>query len=131
LLEQVAENLQVHGWPGTNSHTRRMFILRRNGGTGDQPFVLWFFDQGIEKKLRGALHHRMCARQKILIAGEFVVGPQMRAQPRAASGPEPPQWSINGRGLAPEIGVVMTNPPARAVLNPRRTSTVLNQLTDQ
>src|SRR6185369_9773434 len=46
----------------------------------------------------------------------------------AASGPEPPEWSIDGRRLSPEIGVVMTDPAARAVLNLRRARAILNQL---
>src|ERR1051325_6262732 len=51
----------------------------------------------------------------------------MRAEPRAAGGPEAPQWSIDRRCLSPEIGVVMTDPTTRAVLNTRRARAVLDQ----
>src|SRR5262245_40228538 len=54
--------------------------------------------------------------------------PEMRAKPCAAGGPETPQWSIDRRRLSPQIGVVMTHPTTRAVMNTRRARAILNQL---
>src|SRR6185369_147660 len=54
--------------------------------------------------------------------------PKVSAKPRAARGPETPEWSIDRRRLSPQIGVVMTDPTARSVLNSRRARTILNQL---
>ena len=48
--------------------------------------------------------------------------PEMQAQPRAAHGPHAPVRPINGRGRAPEVGVVMHHPPACAVLRLRGAS---------
>src|SRR5258705_1682779 len=87
--------------------------------------MLWLFDQRIEKKLRGAFRYWINALQKLLITTEFIVIPEMSAQPSAACRPETPQWAINRRGGAPEIGVVMANPPASAILHLRGVTSVL------
>src|SRR5678816_3767899 len=90
--------------------------------------MVWSRNERIQKELCRTFHHRISAREKVFITGEFVVIPQMRAKPRAARGPEPPEWSINGRGLSPQIRVVMTNPATRAVLNTRSACAILHQL---
>src|SRR5688500_8988919 len=89
--------------------------------------MLWFRDQRVEKKLRGALHHRIRASEKLFVAREFEVIPKVRAEPCAAGGPHAPEWSIDGSCLSPQIGVVMTHPTARAVMHPRSARAVLDQ----
>src|SRR5260370_3155184 len=86
--------------------------------------MLRLFDKRIEKELRSTFHYRIHALQKSLIPGELIVIPEMSTQPCAARWPEPPQRTINWRGGAPEISVVMTNPAARSILHPRRVTSV-------
>src|ERR1051325_11992609 len=105
-----------------------MFVLRCDRRTRDQPVVPRLRYECVEKKLRRALHYRIDTREKLFVAGEFVVLPEMRAEPRAASGPEAPEWSIDRRRLSPQIGVVMTHPTVRTVLHTRRARSVLHQL---
>jgi hypothetical protein len=89
--------------------------------------MLWLFNQCIEKKLRGAFHNRVNALEKFIITTELIMIPEMRAQPRAACRPEAPQWTINRGGGAPEVGVVMANPTARAILHLGRAASVLDE----
>src|ERR1700752_486379 len=87
----------------------------------------WFFYQRIYKKLCGAFHHRISARQKLFVVGEFVVLPEVCAKPCSAGGPESPEWTIYRRGLSPQISVVMANPAACAVMDSCCARTILNQ----
>src|SRR5215207_3319519 len=105
-----------------------MFVLRRDRRTRHQPVVFRLLNQRVEKKLRGTLHHRVSPSKKISIAGKLVVMPQMRAEPCTAGGPETPKRAIEGGSLSPKIGVVMTNPSSRAVMNTRRARPILDQL---
>ena len=53
------------------------------------------------------------------IAAIIVMIPQMQAQPGAAGRPETPSRAVDGRGRAPQVGVVVDDPAARAVHLPR------------
>src|SRR5262249_4436020 len=87
-----------------------------------------FRNQRVDKKLRCTFHHRIGSSKKLFVVGKFVVMPKVSAKPCSAGGPEAPEWSIDRRCLSPEIGVVMAHPAACAVLDSRRSRTILNQL---
>src|SRR3972149_2053038 len=55
------------------------------------------------------------------------MGPEVRAQPRAACWPEPPQWAVNGRSGAPEVCVVVADPTASAVLHLCRVASTVDE----
>src|SRR5215204_4672773 len=105
-----------------------MLILGRDRRTRHQPIVFRLRYEGVEKKLCRALHDRICTSEEALITSELVVMPQVRAKPCATGGPETPEWPVDGSCLSPEIGVVMTNPATRAVLNTRSARAILDQL---
>src|SRR6185369_17852174 len=83
--------------------------------------------QRIDKKPRCTFHYGISTSEKLFVISKFVVIPKVRAKPRTARGPETPEWAIDRRSLSPQIGVVMTDPTARAILNTRRARTILNQ----
>ena len=118
VAEQVADDLLVHRRPGADAGAFRDAVLRRHGRAGDEPVVLRFFDQRIEEELRRAFHRRVEALQKISVAGEEVMFPEILAEPRAAGRPMPPR-PVNRRRRAPEVGVVMRHPAARAPVHLR------------
>src|SRR5687767_7971661 len=120
LAEQIANDLSVHRWSRADRDVRRMFVLWGDRRTRHEPLALRFGNQNIEKKLSGAFHHRIYTRKKLFIAGEFVMIPQMCAEPGAPGGPEAPEWTIDRSGLPPKISIVMTDPSASAVVNTRR-----------
>ena len=49
------------------------------------------------------------------VAGELVMFPEILAKPRAAHRPHADIAAVNRRGRAPQIGVVMRHPAARAI----------------
>src|SRR5262245_25366438 len=104
MTEKIANDLRVHRRSGTDRDASGMFVLRRNRRTRYKPVAFRFGYQRIEEKLRCTFHYRIGARKKLLIAGELVVIPKVRAQPGAASGPEAPEWTIDRSGLSPKIG---------------------------
>ena len=77
--------------------------------------------------MRRAFHDRVGLRQEIPVAGEGVMLPQVLAQPRTARGPEAPQRAVNGGGGPPQVGVVVADPPARAVVHPGSAAARLDQ----
>ena len=60
-----------------------------------------------------------------------VVLPEVQRQPRPAHWPHTPGCTINGRGGAPKIGVVMCDPTVRAVVNLGSVAASLGQLLNQ
>jgi hypothetical protein len=73
------------------------------------------FHERVEEKLRRAAHERIDLVEVGLVGIVFVVVPQVVAQPRAAAGPHAGIREVNRTGGAPEIGVVMRHPAARAI----------------
>ena len=98
-------------------------MLRRRRRRRDQ-MSLPVVDQPVEQELCGARHQRQGARAQVLqIAAERVVRPEMLREPRAAHRPERPDRVpfaevADGRGLPPEIRVVVDGPTLRAVVGP-------------
>src|SRR5215204_1075622 len=90
LVKQIANDLSVHRRSGTDRDFTRMFILGRDRRARHQPLAARFFDESVDKKLRRTLHRRISSGKKLFITSELVVLPEMRAQPRAARGPEAP-----------------------------------------
>ena len=63
------------------------------------------------------MHERIPARgEKFFVAGEKIMFPQMLAEPRATADPDAVVAGVDGRGAAPEVGVVVQHPAARAVM---------------
>src|SRR5258707_1354521 len=54
--EEVADDLHIHGWPSADAGVLDVFMLRREGGASEKPFVRGFFDQRVEEKLRRTFH---------------------------------------------------------------------------
>jgi hypothetical protein len=92
-------------------------MFGRNGERRHQPVVFGIFDQQFLQKLGGSLHHRVILPEKISVAGERKVFPQVLAQPRAAGGPHAVSGGVHRRRAAPEIGVVMDHPAAAVVVS--------------
>ena len=119
VREQVAQDLHVHRRPGADGGTERMLVLRRQRGIRHQPFVIRLLDERIEEKLRRALERGIKLFQLRRVAAELVAIPEVQAQPRAAHRPHAPRGTVNRRGRAPQVRVVMRHPAARAVLRLR------------
>src|SRR4051794_36225676 len=92
---------------------------------------LRLLDQRVDEEQRCALHHRIGDPKKRPVTGELIVAPQMRAQPRTSGGPKAPQRTIDWCSLPPRVGVVVANPTARSILNPRCPAAVLDQFSYQ
>ena len=105
--------------PGGDARSVRggISVFRRDGRTRHEPFVRRLLDQRVEEKLRRAFHRGINLFQLRRVAGEKIMVPQILAQPRAAPGPHAPIRAVNRPGRAPEVGVVMRHPAARAVLH--------------
>ena len=95
--EEVPQDLHVHRRPGADRRAKRMAVLRRDGGTGDKPFVCRLFLQGIQEEFGRAFHRGINALQDLLVPAEFVAIPEMQAQPGAAGRPHAPVWPVNRR----------------------------------
>ena len=77
--------------------------------------MLRILDERIDEKLGRPLHDRIHFLQIRFIAIECVMVPEVQAEPRAASGPHAEVRAVDRRRSAPQIGVVMRHPTARAV----------------
>ena len=77
------------------------------------------FDEVVEEKLRGLLHHRIRLRQKRAIGVEEIVLPQMLRQPRRAGRPQARSRAIAWRRESPDVADVMRHESARAVMHAR------------
>ena len=93
-------------------------ILGRDRRAADQPAAR-ILDEIVEEELRRLFHHRIGAREKRAIRVEQVVLPQMLREPRGAGRPQSGARQIAGRGEAPDVGDVMRDEAARAVVHAR------------
>ena len=92
-----------------------MAIFRGDGGIGHEPVVCRVFLERVEEELRRAAHHGIDLFQIFFVAVELIAVPQVGAQPRAAARPHARIREVNGASGAPEIGVVVGDPTARAI----------------
>ena len=117
--EEVTKNLAVHRRPRNDAGPERVWIFGRERWVGDEPMVFRLFDQGVEEELRGALHRRVDAGQKLFGARILVALPEVQTEPGPSRRPHPPLRAVNRRCCPPQIGIVMRHPSARPVLDPR------------
>src|SRR5438045_1026992 len=68
--------------------------------------------------------------EKVFVAGEQVMFPEMLAKPCAAGGPRA-VYIVDRGGAAPEVGVVMGDPAAAAVLSCRGACAADGEVIDQ
>ena len=120
VAEQLAQDLPIHRRPDRQRCAERMWVLGRQRRRGDEPAVRRLLDECVEEKLRRTLEQWIDALQIAAIAGVGIAIPQRQRQPRAAGRPHPPLRSVDRRGGAPQIRVVMRDPSARAVHLARR-----------
>src|SRR5258708_924532 len=107
-----------------------MSIFWRERWTGYQPFVVWLFNQRFQEKLRRAFYDRIDLRKELFIGIEFIMIPEVSAQPRSARRPEPPLRAVDWRGRAPDVCIMVTDPATSAILHPRRAPSVLDQFSN-
>ena len=74
-----------------------------------------FLDERVEKELSRTFQGRVNFFQIRFVAGELVVFPEVLQEPRAAHRPQAPLRSVNRRGGAPQIRVVVDHPAARVI----------------
>ncbi len=115
-VEEVAQNLVVHGGPRADGGVRVVSELRRVRRVGDQVSERRVGDQGVEEELGGALQSRIVRAEEVDVTGEQVVVPDQGGQPGATGLPHPPLRSVDDRGAPPRVGVVVRHPAAGAVL---------------
>ena len=84
-----------------------------------------------EQELGGAAHQRIILSEKIFVAAEGVMFPQMLAEPSAADGPHAIFGRVHRRRAAPEIGVVMDHPAAAVVIGLGGLRAGLGEVLDQ
>ena len=93
-------------------------VLGRHRRAADQA-ALRILDEVVEEELRRLLHHRIRAREEGAIAAEQVVLPEMLRQPGGAGRPQARARQVAGRREAPDVGDVMGDEAARAVVDAR------------
>ena len=140
MREQVVDQLQVHAaghaHGGMLAVGRDELVLGRGRGRRHQ-MALAVVDQEVEAELGGALHQGVGRVSKErLVPAELVVLPEVLAEPGAGHRPEGPGGIAlaevaHGRGLAPDVGVVVRDPAAAAVVDPRRLASVDGEAPDQ
>ena len=122
LREQPGDDLVIHRRPHRQDADlavrQAITILRRHRGPAHETAAR-ILDEVVEKELRRLLHHRIRAREERAIGLEQVVLPQMLREPRGAGRPQPRARQIAGRREAPDVGDVMRDEPARAVVHAR------------
>ena len=116
VREQFLHQRHVHGAARARLRAlalrRQKRILRGERRARRQPAIL-IFDQPVETELRRTLHHRpRPLLQECLIAGELVMLPEVRAEPRTAHLPVGPRRgpateTPHRRRLPPHVRVVM------------------------
>ena len=74
----------------------------------------------VEKELGRLLHDRIDLREERAIGREQVVLPQMLREPGRAGRPQTRTWQIARAREAPDVGDVMRDESARAVVHARR-----------
>ena len=125
--EQVADDLVVH----RRAHDEPALL----GGVGrpaDQPAGLRVLDEEIHEEQRGVLHDRVGPiREELTVAGVEVVVPEVVAEPGAAGDPDAVIRGVDGGGAAPEVGVVVQDPAARAVVFLRDRPARLGDIRDE
>ena len=97
-----------------------MQVLGRERWRGDEPPVRRLFDERVEEELRRALEDRVDRAQVGTIAGVVEAIPQRDRKPCASRWPDSPLRTVDRRGGAPQVGVVVRHPAAGAVHLPRR-----------
>ena len=77
VVEQIAEDFQIHRRPGANAglRGRRIAIFRRERRTGDEPAVVRLLHERVEEELRRAFERRIDMLEIAFIAGEQIVFP--------------------------------------------------------
>ena len=74
------------------------------------------FHHHFKQELGGAFHDRVAFLEEPLVSAESVMLPQMLAKPGATNRPHPESCRVDGRRPSPEIDVVVSYPPAAAVV---------------
>ncbi len=131
VIEQVADDFHVHRRPGADLNAKGMLVLRRERRAVDEPVVLRLLDERVEEELGGAAHDRVGRLEEFAVATEFVMVPEVLAEPGATAGPHAGVWAVARRRRPPDIGVVMADPAAGAIVNLGRAASRLDQLADQ
>src|SRR5262245_61308017 len=89
-------------------------------------------NQVIQKELCGLFHQRVgAAREKLTIASEVVMLPEVQAQPGAAHRPNAGTHTVDRHGVSPNVRVVMNHKAARAIESPGHVPAILTRSFDQ
>ena len=88
-------------------------------------------DQKFAEELNAALHHRVNPCQEVHVTGVQEPLPEMGDEPRTTDRESAPGRPVHGGCNPPEIGVLMHDPSARAVVLPRDLGALYGQLLDQ
>ena len=97
-------------------------VLGRGRRVRHEPAALRMRHEEVEKELGRATHHRVVLAQEAGVAGEPVVLPEVRGEPGAAGRERAPARAVHRRRDAPEVRVLVRDPPARAVVLARDAS---------
>jgi hypothetical protein len=113
--EQLSQDFLIHRRADHQRSPERMRVLWRQRWRGHQPVMRGLFNERVEEELRCALEDRVNGAEIRAIAGVLIAIPQCDREPCTASRPHSPLWAVDGCRRAPQIGVVMRDPSARAV----------------
>ena len=119
-LKEFADNLDVHG--GAHRQGVRCAIgkevpvLRGQRRTGDQVPVAIVHEVIQEEAGRIAEERPGVVPQEDGVAGEGVVIPRVKGQPRASHGPNAIGNPVDRFGVAPKVRIVVNDEPARAII---------------
>ena len=97
-----------------------MRVFRGDRRAGDEITVGRLLYQRFQEELRRALQDRVVFFQRLFIACVLVVIPEALAQPGSTRRPHSPERSIDRGRAAPAVGIVVTDPSARAIVRLRR-----------
>ena len=112
VAQEAADDRVVH----RGAH-HQAALLRRVRRPADQVAGERVFHEVIEEELRGRLHGRIGPLgQKLLIAGEQVLLPEMLAEPGPADDPDAVVRGVDRRRAPPEIEVMVHDPAAGPVV---------------
>ena len=101
-VESIKGNLVVHSATGNNGRTRSMITMfGRHRRNSDKPSVLGMLHEMTHIEIGRALEHWIILAEKVLIAGEEIVLPQMLCCPRSSIRPHTIISSIHRSCYAP------------------------------